>query len=233
MKFKELNITRFYRLSLIYTFTLLLIVGIGNYYTWSDGAVESINLLFLLGWIALYVPCFISHKYDHWEIKEFGFIVNYKTLLFLTIFLIILFSNKGMPLVRNSKSVFLEIFSRAGEELFFRGFLYALFLKIFKNQKKPWIWAVILSSILFATVHTQTLLHEYSSNMFDIFMIGFFLALLRKCTESILPCMLIHILIKSFDVLSCILGIVLYFVFVLIAYLKKEKVLQFKLFIRR
>ncbi|KAB3529587.1 hypothetical protein [Alkaliphilus serpentinus] len=61
--------------------------------------------------------------------------MNYKTLLFLTLFLIILFSNKGMPLVRNSKSIFLEIFARTGEELIFRGFLYTLLLKIFNNQK--------------------------------------------------------------------------------------------------
>lgn len=33
MKFKGLNITRFDMLSLIYTFTLSLIVAIGNYYT--------------------------------------------------------------------------------------------------------------------------------------------------------------------------------------------------------
>lgn len=227
MKFKKINITKFYRLGLIYTFTLLLIVGIGNYYTWKSGTLENINLLFLLGWVALYVPLFIFHKYDHWEIKEFGFIINYKILLFLVVFLIILFSNKGIPLIRNWKSVFFETFARTGEELFFRGFLYALFFKIFNNQNRPWIWAVIFSSSLFTIVHTQTLLPDYSSNMFDIFMIGFFLALLRKWTESILPCMLIHIFIKSFDVLGCILGIVFYFVFVLVAYFKGEKVFQF------
>ncbi|WP_408608756.1 hypothetical protein [Alkaliphilus serpentinus] len=82
-------------------------------------------------------------------------------------------------------------------------------------------------------VHTQTLLPEYSSNMFDIFMIAVVLALLRKGTESILPCILIHILVKSFDVLSCILGIVLCFLFVLAAYFKKEKVFKFNSFSRR
>ncbi len=227
MKLKRLNITRFYRLSLIYTFTLLLIVGIGNYYTWIDGIVTSINLLFVLGWLALYFPLFISYKYDHWEIKEFGFIVNYKTVLFLIVFLILLFSNNGIPLTINWKSLFLETFSRTGEELFFRGFLYVLFLKIFNNQNKPWIWAVVLSSLLFSMVHTQTLLPEYNSTMFDIFTIGIVLALLRKWSGSILPCILIHILIKSFNILGCILGIIFYFMFVLVAHFKKEKVFQF------
>ncbi|WP_192929743.1 hypothetical protein [Alkaliphilus serpentinus] len=64
MKFKELNITRFHWLSLIYIFTLVLIAGTSNYYTWSPGTVENINLLVLLGWIALYVPLLVSHKYD-------------------------------------------------------------------------------------------------------------------------------------------------------------------------
>lgn len=233
MKFKELNITRFYRLSLIYTFLLLLVVGIGNYHTWSGGVVTNINLIFVLGWLALYFPLFISYKYDHWEIKEFGFIINYKIILFLVGFLILLFSNNGIPLMINWKSLFLETFSRAGEELFFRGFLYALFLKIFNNQKKPWIWAVFLSSLLFAMVHTQTLLPEYSTGMFDIFVIGVFLAFLRKWTGSILPSILIHIIIKSFNVLGCIVGIIFYFIFVLVAYLKKERVFEFKLFNER
>ena len=66
--------------------------------------------------------------------------------------------------------------------------------------------------------------------MLDIFTTGILLALLRKWTESILPCMLIHILVKSLGVLGPILGSVLYFMFVLVAYLKKEKVFQFKSF---
>lgn len=79
-------------------------------------------------------------------------------------------------------------------------------------------------------VHTQTLLPEYNSNMFDIFTIGIFLALLRKWTGSILPAVLIHILITSFNILGCILGIIFYFIFILVAYLKKERVFEFKLF---
>lgn len=228
MRFKEINITKFYSLSLIYTAILLSIVGFGNYYTWTHGVVQNISLIFVLVWMALYVPLLVSHKYDNWKIKEFGFIVNYKVLLFLIFFLIILFSNKDIPLVIKWKSLFVEVFARTGEEIFFRGFLYTLFLKMFNSQKRPWIWAVVLSSVLFAMVHTQTLLPEYNSNMFDIFTIGISLALLRKWTGSILPAMLIHILIKSFNILGCILGIVFYFIFVLIAYLKKEEVFQFK-----
>lgn len=226
---KKINITRSYKFGVFYTLSFLLIAGIGNYYTWSKGPVESLNLLFILGWVFLYIPFFTYHKFDNWKIKEFGFIVNYKVLGCIVLFLAILFLNNEIPIASNWKSTIMEVVARTGEELFFRGFLYVLFLKIFNKQKRSWIWAIILSSICFTMVHTQTFLPEYQNSMIDVFKIGVFLALLRKWSKSILPGMLIHIFIKSFNILGLILGTALYIVFILIAYFrKKEKVFEFK-----
>lgn len=229
MKLLELNITRSYKLGLLYTFVFLLLASIGNYYTWSSGPVEEVNLIFLFGWLFLYTPFFIYSIWGKWEINEFGFIVNYKTIIFIIVLLVILSQNNDIPPINNWNSTFIEIFARMGEELFFRGFLYVLFLKIFNKKKKPWIGAVIISSILFAIIHTQTFLPDYENNMIDIFNMGVFLALLRKWSGSILPGALLHILVKTFNIYGCILGIVFYLIFISVAYfIKKEKVFKFK-----
>src|SRR5699024_2086499 len=143
MKLKELDIKNIYKKGLIYTSIILLISGITNFYTWSQGPVENIKILYIFCWLALYIPFFIYHKYDGWKIKEFDFVFNYKILLTLLV-AVVIFYNYEIPFTINWKSSFIEMFARTGEELFFRGFLYTLFLKIFKNQNRPWIWAVIL-----------------------------------------------------------------------------------------
>lgn len=225
MKSERLNIIKSYKYSLIYISVFLLISGVANYYTWSKEGIERVNLLFVLVWIALYAPLFIYHKYSDWQICEFGFTFNYKSLIFLIVVLVISFLNKSVAFVNDWNKTFIEVFARTGEELFFRGFLYALFLKMFKNQKSPWIWAVILSSLLFMVVHTQTFLLDYSNNMIDVLKMGIIFALLRKWTNSILPGLLLHMIGQTYDLLGCILSFMFYYLFVLVSYLKKEKVL--------
>ncbi|UNC93883.1 CPBP family intramembrane glutamic endopeptidase [Candidatus Contubernalis alkalaceticus] len=115
----------------------------------------------------------------------------------------------------------IQVFARTGEELFFRGFLYTLIIKIFKHENKPWLWAIFLSSLLFALVHTQTFLPEYGTNMTTIFMIGYVLALLRKWTNSILPAIMIHVFVQS-NILGVIFSVIIYYLFISISYMKKE-----------
>src|SRR5574340_565579 len=103
------------------------------------------------------------------------------------------------------QSAAIEAFARTGEELFFRGFLYALLLKLFHTRKWPWLWAAVVSSILFAAVHTQgfqstflvstsgiTAGNNILGRLLNVFMSGLLIALLRYWSDSILPGALIH-----------------------------------------
>lgn len=46
-------------------------------------------------------------------------------------------------------------YARVAEELLFRGFALILFRRIFSHSRYSWLWAVLLSSALFALVHTH------------------------------------------------------------------------------
>lgn len=169
----------------------------------------------------MYVPFFYYLFCDNWKIKDFGFVLNYQVATILVVIIVfIMFRVEHISLI-NWQSSMIETFARTGEELFFRGFLYTLLLKIFRSKKKPWLWAVIISSLAFALMHTQTFLPEYNSSMLDIFILAMIMALLRKWTGSILFAISIHVLLKA-GILGVIFGLIGYLLFVLVSYLKGE-----------
>jgi membrane protease YdiL (CAAX protease family) len=108
------------------------------------------------------------------------------------------------------QAALIEAFARTGEEIFFRGFLYALLLKIFNTEMKPWRWAVLISAMLFSLIHTQTFqasfLDNYGSGpiaykiierLLNLFMAGVGLAFLRHWTHSILPGAMLHSVLQG------------------------------------
>jgi len=106
----------------------------------------------------------------------------------------------------------LEAFARTGEEVFFRGFLLALFTQLFAQRRHPRRWAVLLSALLFALIHTQTFRPEfgewYSSaymplayrvfeRLLNLFLSALVLALLCAWTRSVLPVAILHSALNS------------------------------------
>ncbi|HEX4841721.1 MAG TPA: CPBP family intramembrane glutamic endopeptidase [bacterium] len=67
-----------------------------------------------------------------------------------------------------------------GEEVFFRGFIYGTL------RRWGWVWAVTLSSVLFAAVHLQVV------HFLPILLLGVVLAVLYQRTESLVASMAVH-----------------------------------------
>jgi membrane protease YdiL (CAAX protease family) len=186
-------------------------------------------------WALLYVPIGLMVVIANWNITEFGF--HIKSILGLvTVIIILLCGASAWRVQIHWQYAIFEAFARTGEEIFFRGFLFALLLKIFSRKTKPWIWAVSVSAFLFSLVHTQTFqtsfLDSYGSGsttykiiegLLNVFLMGLFLALLRHWTNSILPGAIMHSMIQGgiFTLPFC-LGI--YGIITLWAFVRKESV---------
>jgi membrane protease YdiL (CAAX protease family) len=187
-------------------------------------------------WALMYVPIGLMIAIANWKVTEFGFHIK-PILGLVTVFIILSCGAIAWNVQIHWHYAFFEAFARTGEEIFFRGFLFALLLKNFGQKTKSWVWAVLISSLLFSLVHTQTfqasVLESYGSGstiykimerLLNVFLIGLFLALLRYWTDSILPGAIIHSMIQGGIVtLPFCLGI--YGIITLWAFVRKENVL--------
>jgi membrane protease YdiL (CAAX protease family) len=205
---------------------------------YSPGPVTTPTLLELFLWGLLYVPVIVAPFIATWKITEFGFTI-YPFLFLGCILVLALCGSIGeMPGVTWG-SAFWEAFARTGEEVFFRGFVYFLILRLFSDRKRPWLWAVIGSSIIFTFAHTQAfyLNHQsiisYPSISAPVYIIGEFinlfltsivLALLRAWTHSVLPGAIMHGLLQG-GILTLPFVLIIYSLFILWAHLRGEKVI--------
>lgn len=208
----------------ILTAVSVIAFAIINYYTWTTDQIE-LPAYALICWTYLYVPLFLFHRFGHWKVYEFGFVLNGRVILICTLSLLIV-----VPLVVHNfgslsggqwRDSLIEAYARTGEELFFRGFIYLLVLKIVADRKYPWIWAVIFSSIAFSAVHTQILLPENQNTFSQVLLYALIMASLRYYTGSILPGVIIHCALGGGPV-SVVFGIAIYLLFVFLSHRKGE-----------
>jgi uncharacterized protein len=220
----------------------LLIMSVGGYLNYitpyEPGPLEDYQPWFLVFWALLYLPLLIYPIFAKWKVTRFGFSVTPYTLLASVLFAVLCASTTA---AQNPawKGALMEAFARTGEELFFRGFLYLLLLEIFVKSRRPWIWAVVGSSIAFALVHTQTFQPYYlessqvlsptylaAERLFNVFLLGLVFALIRHWTKSILPGSIAHSLVQS-SILALPFVLLIHAVFIGWAHLRKERVFFF------
>jgi membrane protease YdiL (CAAX protease family) len=191
-----------------------LILALGAYFNYTmaydANTVTSPSTIQLLLWFLLYVPLGLFTAVAGWKIKDFGFSVNRRVGLALVPVLLlcapIALTFDEVPW----RSALIEAFARTGEEVFFRGFLFLLLLKVFSEKARPGMWAVLISALVFALVHTQTFQTSFISSygagpigyrilerMFNLFLVGTFFGLFRHWTQSILPGVIAHSLVKG------------------------------------
>jgi len=230
------------RIGILYTCLLLALGAYFNYaMPYDPNPVMSPSIMQLMLWTFTYVPLGIFVVIANWNVTEFGFCVTRSVGLALII-IIPLCGSMAWNIQIPWQSALIEAFARTGEEIFFRGFLFALLLKIFNVKTKPWIWAVLISALLFALVHTQTFqasfLDNYGSGpiiyriferLLNIFLLGVFFALLRHWTQSIFPGAIIHSLFQG-GIFTLPFCFIIYASITLWAYVRKESVMKIRRF---
>lgn len=220
---KNLNI-----LGIIYVFALIIFGAIVNYLTWGPDNDFTTTFLLLLALITflLYLPVIIFTQFSDWEVKEFGFAWNEKVLAIIVLIGIVfalwsIFSPSIWTLV-NIQYDAIEAVARTGEELFFRGFIFALLIRVLANNDKSFLWTIFLSSLAFALVHTQTFLPGNSTTMFQVFLIALVMVILRAWSGSILPGIVLHLLFNTHGLVSITLSLIIYSLFVFWSYRRCE-----------
>lgn len=222
----------------LYATILLALICYLNYTEpYSSGPVTTPILWQLILWGLLYIPVIVLPIVAHWKVTNFGFTLSLN--LGLAIILVTTLCAGITNMIEISwRSSILEAFARTGEEVFFRGFLFDLFIRLFSSKRRPWLWAAFASSLLFALAHTQTFQQSYLSQygspfasaiyqvverLLNVFGIGLVLALLRVWTRSILPGAIAHSIIKS-NILALPFVLVIYGFAIFWAYRRGEQV---------
>jgi len=237
-KLKQANKGNWLLWSGLYAIILLAMGGYLNYSEpYSPGPATTPVLWQLILWSCLYLPVIGLPIAAHWKVTDFGFTLSpYLTIVALMITLLC----AGITNASTARwgSGILEAFARTGEEVFFRGFLITFFLQLFGKKRRPWLWAAIISSLLFALAHTQTFQQSYPGQagspfapaiytiverFLNVFGIGLVLALLRVWTRSILPGAIAHSIINS-NILALPFVLALYGLVIFWAFRRGEQV---------
>lgn len=210
----------------IYTLLMIVYAAIINYLSWSpQNEIDPWMPIFLATWLILYIPLFIFPRWAGWNLSGFG--IRLDPLVF-SLSLIIVVAGLGCSAIQQNTSIqlgLIEGFARGGEELFFRGFVYQLVLKICGSKTHPRVWAVLVSSLLFALVHTQTFLPDNHTDMFNIFLLGAIFASIRALTGSVLPAMVAHAAFRG-GMLGMISAVLIYMLLLAIARWRGEEVIS-------
>jgi uncharacterized protein len=193
--------------STLYAVVVYVFAGYVNYtQPYSSDPVSRPALWELILWGSLYIPIIILPIVAGLKVTDFGFTLNpFLALAVCLLIPICAFMNPAAIVTWQNSLI--EAFARTGEEVFFRGFLIVLFSELFQNKRRPWLWAVITSSILFALVHTQMFQPGYlarygSASMpvgyqiversLNLFGVALVFALMRVWLRSILPGAIAH-----------------------------------------
>lgn len=228
-QFEDSKTSKLYRFGVVYTLAIVIIAAIANYFTWDTVYESSIVNAFILiltiaMWIALYIPVPVFMTKADWKISEFGFVFNKSTVIASIAVSVLMLIRLGWTFRFDlMQYTIIEAFARVGEELFFRGFIFTLALKLLKGKEKSVLWAILISSVLFAVMHTQTFLPSNHLTMIDIFISGLIMVIIRYYTGSILPGIITH-LAGNAGVLGMAFGILIYAMVIIVARISHKEI---------
>jgi membrane protease YdiL (CAAX protease family) len=151
-------------------------------------------------WISAYLPAVALPLLAGWNDKHVGFRLGWNAVLISIGFIAFLVLFPQTRLLGWSK-VTTEAFARTGEEVFFRGFLFTLIWRLAEKKPRPWVWAIVGSSLAFMIVHTQTFqpggilehgVFQVVSRLINLFVFSAILSYVRWRTDSVLPGAVVH-----------------------------------------
>jgi membrane protease YdiL (CAAX protease family) len=196
-----------------YAALIILLVAYLNYvHPYSPDPVSSPSVSALIAWTLPYLPLVFIPPLSNWKITRFGFSVSRRILIALIPVVLLcgpIALSFDQVFSTSWQSSLFEAFARSGEEIFFRGFLIYLSTRMLEEYDRANTWAAILSSLIFALIHTQTFQPGYfgSSNtpqafmiaqrFLTLFLLGGFFALLRIWSHSIFPGVVAHSIVKG------------------------------------
>lgn len=223
---KKYFINNSIKLGIIYSlFVLALSTGITLYLFYHGDTNQ--ELASIIKWffvLLFFLPLFLFMDSSDFTLAELGFKFSWKSVI-ITFCIVLTLSiatrfNAVAELTFGSR--IFEGIARTGEELFFRGFLYLIILRIFKDEKHKNASAMILSSLIFTIAHTEIFLGTYHFGFFNMFFNTFItFAIIRHFSKSILPVVAIHTFMNG-GIVSCIIGIMITSCIMYINYSKEK-----------
>jgi membrane protease YdiL (CAAX protease family) len=222
----------------VYAAMIILLTMVVNYATpYSAEPASRPEFWQLALWGLLYLPAIALPLAAKKKIADLGFTINpYLLLAFVLISMLCAVFSSTSQVSWSSADV--EAFARTGEEVFFRGFLIDICLQVFAKRRQAWLWAVLISSLVFTLVHTQTFradfLSQYGSStepviykiierLFNVFSLSLVFALLRVWTHSILPGAIAHSILNG-GILTLPFVLVIYGAMLLWARIRGEQI---------
>ncbi len=149
-----------------------------------------------------------SIRYQGWTLEEWGFNFNKKALFsIIPAFFCLVYAIFTLGVPQTPKDLlinFMQTFACISEELVFRGYALIIIIRLFEKVPQKKLYAVLISSVLWALVHTQ-----YQGNFFQLFLgAGIPLATITLLTRSIYFAIVVHLML--YGPFSMILGTLFY-----------------------
>lgn len=198
---------------------------------------NEVPLYIYMVWGLLYLPALVLPLAAHWKVVDFGFAFSPFALLAVVLAAIIC-NPISQSLQITLHSAMTEAFARTGEELFYRGFIYLLVLKILQDRPRNWLYAMLISSLAFSVIHLQILQLALARNlsmaqvvlatfegMLNVFELALLFGFFRHWTKSILPSAAMHCLLKG-GILTLPFCLLIFSGFTLWAKLRGEQVVS-------
>lgn len=233
----ETDKPKLFRMAVVYAVVVWTVMAYLNYVLpYEPDTPTEFDLEHFLFWSLLYLPVIVLPALAGWKLRDFGLGINGATIL-AALLVTLICGSIVFAVPRSLAHAATEAFARSGEEIFFRGFVYLLFEKGFRNRKRPWLWAVLGSSIVFAAAHTSAFQESYLSQwenmpalyvaiqrIFNVFLPAVVLGLIRAVTGSVIPAALAHGLANG-GILTIPFVLVIFAVGILVGTLRGENML--------
>ncbi len=177
------------RMNLLYVLGVTILAGVLNWLFRNTPAMPTgIHLVVaLLAYPLMWGSVFVAQHTQGRKLTEYGLDLNVKVFVGAAVTDMFLLA---WPWSDNSvaKSV-VEAYARTSEELLFRGFLIGELVRLFRDSHRKNMWAAIVSSVVFAGMHTH---HGLRLMILRTLPNSVFLGLIAVWTDSILLPIAIH-----------------------------------------
>lgn len=210
---KNYFISKPIKFGIVYALTVIILssfITIFMHYYGKDYQVVSngLKVTFIL---LFFLPVAIFNGSKEFTLAELGFKFNWRSMMISFCIILVL----SIATIQNTDFEFklgfsiVEGIARTGEEFFFRGFIYLIILRIFKERKNKNIIAMVLSSMIFTVAHTEIFLGTYHFGFFNMFFNTFItFAILRHYSKTLLPVVTFHTYMNG-GLISSIVGMLI------------------------